>query len=213
MSKHGKRNEGDLRRREKGRPAVVADLLVGLRLPIETRQAVLEWAKGQLGQPNLSEAIRTLIDIGLLRTAEIAMEKVPSVGPSKPAQVDEGGRGGQREPEVSPQLETGNQDPKAEVERTARAVGWTPRVVETTSRHAPKSLALISALPPASPGLQQPAITRAYDNKPYQMPEDVKAFNEYWMLVERKLGRRLAYEEAVVLFNQDCPASNYFIED
>jgi hypothetical protein len=212
MSKHGKRKEGDLRRREKGRPAVVADLLVGLRLPIETRQAVLEWAKGQPGQPDLSEAIRTLIDIGLLRTAEIGTEKVPSVGPRKPAQVDEGGRGGQREPEVSPQVETGNQDPKAEVEQTSRAVGWTPRVFETTPRHAPRSLALISALPPASPR-PQPAIPHAYDNKPYQMPEDVKAFNEYWMLVEHRLGRRLAYEEAVVLFNQDCPASNYFIED
>jgi hypothetical protein len=213
MSKHGKRKEDDLRRREKGRSAVVADMLEGLRLPIETRQAVLEWAKGQLGQPNLSEAIRMLIDIGLFRTAEIATEKVPSVEPSKPVQVDEGGRVGQREPEVSPQLETGNQDPKAEVEQTSRAVGWTPRVVETTSRHAPKSLALISALPPASPRPQQPAIPRAYDNKPYQMPEDVKAFNEYWMLVERRLGRRLAYEEAVVQFNQDRPASNYFIED
>jgi hypothetical protein len=165
MSKHGKRKEGDLRRREKGRPAVVADLLVGLRLPIETRQAVLEWAKGQPGQPDLSEAIRTLIDIGLLRTAEIGTEKVPSVGPRKPAQVDEGGRGGQREPEVSPQVETGNQDPKAEVEQTSRAVGWTPRVFETTPRHAPRSLALISALPPASPR-PQPDIPHAYDKKP-----------------------------------------------
>jgi hypothetical protein len=45
------------------------------------------------------------------------------------------------------------------------------------------------------------------------MPEDVKAFNKYWMLVERMLGRHVAYEEAVVLFNQDRPASNYLIED
>jgi hypothetical protein len=210
MSKHRKPKESDVRRREKGRPAVVADLLVGLRLPIETRQAVLEWAKGHPGQPNLSEAIRRLIDIGLSRTAETATEKAPSVGPSKPAQVDEGGRGGQRE--VSPQVEIGNQDSKAEIERTARAVAWTPRVVEVTSRNAPRSLALISVLPPASPR-PHPAIPRAYDNKPYQMPEDVKAFNKYWMLVERMLGRHVAYEEAVVLFNQDRPASNYLIED
>jgi len=188
MSKHGKRKEGDLRRREKGRPAIVADMLVGLRLPIETRQAVLEWAKGQPGQPNLSEAIRTLIDIGLLRTAETtATRNVPSVEPtSRPVQADEGGRGGQREPDISPQVETGNQDSKAGVERTARAVGWKPRVVETTPRQASKSLALISTLPPASPR-PQPAIPRAYDDKPYQMPEDVRAFNEYWMLVERRL--------------------------
>jgi hypothetical protein len=37
------------------------------------------------------------------------------------------------------------------------------------------------------------------------------AFNR--SCVERRLGRRLAYEEAVVLFNQEHPASNYFIED
>jgi hypothetical protein len=190
MSKYGKRKEGDVRRREKRRPAVVADLLVGLRLPIETRQAVLEWAKGQPGQPNLSEAIRRLIDIGLLGSAETKQVELP----------------------VAPQIETGTQHPETEVERTARAVGWTPRVVETTPRHAPKSLALISALPPASPR-PQPAISRAYDNKPCQMPEDAKAFNEYWMLVERRLGRRLPYEEAVVLFNQDRPASKHFIED
>ena len=205
MSKHGKRKEGDVRKREKGRPAVVADLLVGLRLPIETRQAVLEWAKGQPSQPNLSEAIRRLIDIGLLDSAETKQVEMSAAEPGKSVQVDEG-------PEASPQIEPGTKHPKTEVERTARAVGWTPRVVGTTPRDAPKSLALISALPPASLR-PQPALPRAYDNKPYQMPEDVMAFNKYWALVERRLGRRLAYEEAVVLFNQDRPASNYFIED
>jgi hypothetical protein len=213
MSKHGKRKEGDLRRREKGRPAIVADMLVGLRLPIETRQAVLEWAKSQPDQLDLSEAIRRLIDIGLLGRAETKQVEMPAAEPSKSVQVDEGGQGDQCQPDVSPQIETDTKHPKTEVERTARAVGWKPRVVETTSRHAPKSLALISALPPASPRPQQPATTGAYDNKPYQMPEDVRAFNEYWVLVERRLGRRLAYEEAVVLFNQERPASNYFIED
>jgi hypothetical protein len=212
MSKHGKRKEGDIRKREKGRPAVVADLLVGLRLPIETRQAVLEWAKGQPGQPNLSEAIRRLIDIGLLGSAETKQVETPAAEPGKSVQVDEGRQGDQYQADASLQIETGTKHPKTEVERTAPAVGWTPRVVRTTPRDAPKSLALISALPPASPR-PQPAIPRAYDNKPYQMPEDVKAFNKYWALVERRLGRHLAYEEAVVLFNQDRPASNYFIED
>jgi len=212
MSKHGKRKESDIRRREKGRPAVVADLLVGLRLSIETRQAVLEWAKGQSGQPNLSEAIRRLIDIGLLGSAETKQVEIPAAEPSKPVQVDEGGQGDGREPDASHQVDTGTQHPKPDAERTPCVAERAPRVVESTPRQAPTSLALISALPPASPRTQ-PAITRARDSKPYQMPEDVKAFNEYWMRAERSLGRHLDYEEVVVLFNQDRPASKYSIED
>src|SRR5262249_24716454 len=131
MSKHGKRKEGDVRKREKGRPAVVADLLVGLRLPIETRQAVLEWAKGQPGQPNLSEAIRRLIDIGLSGSAETKQVEMPAAELGKSVQVDEGRHGDQHQPEASPQIETGTKHPRTEVERTARAVGWTPRVVGT----------------------------------------------------------------------------------
>src|SRR5262244_2938539 len=65
MRKHSKPKENGARKREKGGPAIAADQLVALRLPIETRQAVLAWAKDQPGQPNLSEAIRRLIDTGL----------------------------------------------------------------------------------------------------------------------------------------------------
>ncbi len=39
------------------------------------------------------------------------------------------------------------------------------------------------------------------------MPEDLKAFNEYWVQAEHGLGRQLSYEEVIVLFNQDRQAS------
>jgi len=65
MRKHSKPKENVTRKRDKGGPAIAADLLVALRLPIETRQAVLVWAREQPGQPHLPEAIRRLIDIGL----------------------------------------------------------------------------------------------------------------------------------------------------
>jgi len=45
------------------------------------------------------------------------------------------------------------------------------------------------------------------DNSPYQMSEDLKAFNEYWVQAEHGLGRQLSYEEVIVLFNQDRQAS------
>jgi hypothetical protein len=39
------------------------------------------------------------------------------------------------------------------------------------------------------------------------MPEDIKAFNEYWTRVEHRLRRQLSYEEVIVLFNQDRQTS------
>jgi hypothetical protein len=42
------------------------------------------------------------------------------------------------------------------------------------------------------------------------MPEDLKAFNEYWARAEDGLGRRLTYEEVIVLFNQDRQTSKTF---
>jgi hypothetical protein len=211
MSKQGKRKGGITPKREKGRPAV-ADLLVGLRLPIETRQAVLEWAKNQAGQPNLSDAIRKLIDIGLSGTAAKTPEKM-AAEPVNFVQPDDANSGRQREPDTSPKVETGNQRPKAEVERKT-PIRWTPKAVEAGPKtQAAKSLAAISALALRPSPKAQPVIRRTYDGKSYPMPEDVRAFNEYWMQTERRLGRRLDYEEIIVLFNQDRWNSNYFIED
>jgi hypothetical protein len=42
------------------------------------------------------------------------------------------------------------------------------------------------------------------------MPEDVKAFNEYWKRVEHGLERQLTYEEVIVLFNQERQTSKTF---
>lgn len=144
MRKHGKPKENALRKREKGGPAVAADLVVALRLPIETRQAVLAWAKGEPGQPNLSEAIRRLIDTGLGSVRTAAPGKTPQVASDKPAGAGKATGG----PEAQP---------------VAKPIG---------------------------------------DDNSYQMPEDLKAFNEYWAQAEDERGRELSYEEVIVLFNQ-----------
>jgi hypothetical protein len=49
-----------------GRPATGQDPLVALRLSPEKRREVEEWAARQPDKPSFSEAVRRLIDRGLL---------------------------------------------------------------------------------------------------------------------------------------------------
>ena len=53
------------RRKRGGRPATGHDPMVGLRISKETRAAIKKWASTQHDRPNLSEAVRRLIEIGL----------------------------------------------------------------------------------------------------------------------------------------------------
>jgi hypothetical protein len=195
MRKHGKPKENVTGKREKGGPAIAADLLVGLRLPIETRQAVLAWAKDQPGQPNLSEAIRRLIDIGL-GSVGATSGKMPQ-GASGEFDSDRNAVGADSTaltpPERPPDGTT--ERPTVKGEETAREVRWTPRIVEATPSSAPAS--------PTTTPEAQPPTKSLEDNNPYQMPEDLKAFDEYWTQAEHRLGRKLSYEEVIVLFNQD----------
>lgn len=204
MRKHGKPKENVIRKRERGGPAIAADLLVALRLPIETRQAVLVWAREQPGQPNLSEAIRRLIDAGLgsvgttpQKTPQGASDEPDSegktVGPDPTALTPTA-------PEPSPEGATERFTVKGE--QTTREVRWTPRIVKATPSSAP-------GLPATRPEAQ-PATEPVEDDNPYQMPEDVNAFNEYWKRVEYGLRRQLTYEEVIVLFNQERQISKTF---
>ncbi len=171
MRKHNKPKENVIGRREKGGPATAADLLVALRMPIETRQAVLAWAKDQPGQPNLSEAIRRLIDIGLGSVGTIP-GKTPQAASDKPD--SEGKAAGAGPTALTPMAP--EQVPErlaVKGEQTTREVRWTPRVVETTPSSAPA--------PPTTTPEAQPVTDPVEDNSPYQMPEDLKAFNEYWV--------------------------------
>ena len=194
MRKHSKPKENVARKREKGGPAIAADLLVALRLPIETRQAVLAWGKDQPGQPNLSEAIRRLIDIGLGRTPG----KIPQ-GPSGEPDNEEKAVG------AGPPTAS-EQPPKGTTEsltvKGAQATGevkWTPRIVEATPPSA--------AARPTTTLEAQSATKPLEDNHSYQMPEDFGAFNEYWTRAQKRLGRQLTYEEVIVLFNKDRQTS------
>jgi hypothetical protein len=205
MTKHGKRKENVIRKREKGGPAIAADLLVALRLPTETRQAVLAWAREQPDQPNLSEAIRWLIDIGLGSVGTTTPGKTAQGASGKPE--GQGKRTAVRLTALTPTAS--DQPPKGTTghltvkgEQTTREVRWTPRIVEATPSSAQAPLA---TTPEA-----QPAVKPVEDNDGYQMPEDLRAFNEYWTRAEDRLRRQLTYEEVIVLFNQDRRTSKRF---
>jgi len=202
MRKHGKPKENILGKREKGGPAIAADLLVAVRLPIETRQAVLAWAEEQSGQPNLSEAIRRLIDVGLGSVAPTP-GKPPQGASDKPDRKAVGVGPTALAPtalEQPPKGATERQTVKGE--QTAREVRWTPHIVEATPSSTP-------APPTTTPEAQAPT-NAVEDNNPYHMPEDLTAFNEYWTRAEHGLGRQITYEEVIVLFNQDHQASETF---
>ncbi len=62
-------------------------------------------------------------------------------------------------------------------------------------------------LPRQATQLKPNASTPAEDMKPYEMPEDINAFNEFWMKTEQGLERPLEYEEVIVLFNREREAS------
>ena len=195
MRKHSKPKENGARKREKGGPAIAADQLVALRLPIETRQAVLAWGKDQPGQPNLSEAIRRLIDIGLGSVSRTP-GKIPQ-GPS--AEPDSEGKAvGAGPPTASEQPPKGTTESLI-VRGEQCEVKWTPRIVEATPSSA--------AARPTTTLEAQPATKPLEDNHSYQMPEDFGAFNEYWTRAQKRLGRQLTYEEVIVLFNQDRQTS------
>ncbi len=57
-------------KKKTGRPATGQDPLVALRLSPEKRGEVEEWADTQPDKPSFSEAVRRLIDLGLLSGSE-----------------------------------------------------------------------------------------------------------------------------------------------
>jgi hypothetical protein len=146
-----------------------------------------QWAAAQPHNPSRSEAILRLVQQALACTAD----KQPSS-----RFVDALAR---------VLLPEGNTESiGVEVGQTSREVRWKPRLVGSTHLPPPSvqvSRAAMSAPAAATPEAQ-PVAKPAEGNRPYAMPENIRAFNEYWRRAERVLGRHLEYEEAVVSYNR-----------
>ena len=62
-----KRTIAAKQKRGRGRPATGRDPMIGVRVSPELRKAVERWAGSLADKPNLSQAIRRLIEDGLRR--------------------------------------------------------------------------------------------------------------------------------------------------
>jgi hypothetical protein len=57
--------ENVIRKRRPGRPATGQDPVTALRLSVEMKSKVSDWAKRQPDQPSRSEALRRLVEMAL----------------------------------------------------------------------------------------------------------------------------------------------------
>jgi hypothetical protein len=102
-------------------------------------------------------------------------------------------------PEQSPEG-----DITIEVRQATREVRWRPRIVDARPQQVPQAHvpAVINAPTAAVPAKAQPVARPVEDDKPYDMPEDIKAFNEFWVRAEHSLKRPLEYKEVIVQYNR-----------
>src|SRR5262249_29837729 len=155
------------------------------------------WAAAQPDIPKRAEAILRLVQEALADTTDKHLQTLPSsltnapnvegANPAAPTPTV---------PEPPIQGET-THGLGVKVEQINREVGWTPRVIEAGPLPAPKVQA--SPAVASAPALvvatreARPATKPIEDNRPYEMPEDIEAFNEFWKQAEQRLRRRLKY--------------------
>jgi hypothetical protein len=184
------------------RPKVGKGIQIGVRCPLVVLDEIDRWAAAQPDKPKRAEAILRLVQEALADTTDKQLQTLPG-SPTNAPNVEGASPAAPTPtaPEPPPQGET-TQDLRVE----AREVGWTPRVIEAGPLPAPKvqaSPAVTSALTlVVATRKARPATKPIEDHRPYEMPEDIEAFNEFWKQAEQRLRRPLKYEEAVVSYNQ-----------
>jgi len=188
------------------RPKAGKGVQIGVRCPLAVLDEIDRWAAAQPDKPKRAEAILRLVQEALADTTDKQLQTLP--GSPADAPNVEGASPASPTPtalEPPPQGET-TQDLAVEVEQITRDVGWTPRVIEATPLPAPEVQAspAVASAPARAVATRRPrpATKPIEDNRPYEMPEDIEAFNEFWKQAEQRLRRQLKYEDAVVSYNQ-----------
>jgi len=185
-----------------GRPKTAKGIQIGVRCPLAMLDQIDRWAAAQPDKPKRAEAILRLVQEALADTTDKQL-KMPLRNLTDAPNAEGPSLTTPAAPQPPPQSET-TQHLKVEVEQTAREVRWTPRVIEAAPPPAPtaQSSPAILRAPVVATRKARPATKPIEDNKPYEMPEDINAFNEFWKRAEQRLRRRLKYEEVVVSYNQ-----------
>jgi hypothetical protein len=189
------------------RPKTGKGIQIGVRCPLAVLDEIDRWAAAQPDKPKRAEAILRLVQEALAGTADKqpatlsnSTADAPNAEVPSPPTVQT-----PMAPEPPPQSET-TQHLGVEVEQTTREVRWTPRVIEAGPLPAPTGQALSAVTSLRALGVAtrkaRPPTKPIEDSKPYEMPEDIEAFDEFWKRAEQRLRRRLNYEEAVVSYNR-----------
>jgi hypothetical protein len=172
-----------------GPPAGTArGIRVGMLWPPAVLDEIEQWAAAQPDKPNRSEAILRLVQQALAGAACQQSENSPTglTDVLKAAGASRATAARPVAPLPPPKRDSGRAD--VDVGQTTHEVRWKPRVVE-----ASRIPQLAEAQTLAKPGK---------DGKFYEMPEDIRAFNEYWNLAELILRRHLQYEEVLLAYNR-----------
>ncbi len=156
--------------------------------PAAVLDEIDKWAAAQPEKPTRGDAILRLVQRGLAATDK--QSEIPPHCLSNALKAAKAAQTASAPITAVPPPKRDDECPK-EASQTIREVKWKPRLVEYTRLPVPK--AGVSAQPKTKP---------LDDNKPYEMPEDITVFNEYWKLAELMVGRHLEYEEVVVAYNR-----------
>jgi hypothetical protein len=191
--------------KSRGRPRTGQGIQIGMRWPLELLAEIDTWAAAQPDEPSRSEAILRLVRGALAASADKQPE-TPASGLTDTPKAEGAGSPTAATPTLPQQPHQGDTERiNVDGERPRREVKWTLRVVEATPEQAPD--AQVSPVAISAPATEVPATAQSFttpveDDKPYHMPEDIKAFDEYWKRAEHMLGRHLEYEEVVVSYNR-----------
>jgi hypothetical protein len=146
-----------------------------------------QWAAAQPDKPNRSEAILRLVQQALAG-ATCQQSKTPPTNLTDVLKAASASATAARPLAALPPPSRDSGRADVDVCQTSLEVRWKPRLVEARR---------IAEVPKAQ-SLAKPV----GEGKSYEMPEDVRAFSEYWKLAELMLRRHLQYEEVLLAYNR-----------
>jgi hypothetical protein len=164
----------------------VQGIQVRMLWPIAVLDEIEQWAAAQPDKPNRSEAILRLVQQALAATCQ--RSETPPASLTDVLKAASASTGAARPLAALPPPKRDSGPAGVDVDQTTPEVRWKPRLVEARR---------VAEVPQA-----QSLANPVEKSKFYEMPEDVKAFNEYWKLAELMSRRPLQYEEVLFAYNR-----------
>jgi hypothetical protein len=164
----------------------VQGIQVRMLWPIAVLDEIEQWAAAQPDKPNRSEAILRLVQQALAATCQ--RSETPPASLTEVLKAASASAGAARPLAALPPPKRDSGPAAVDVDQTTPEVRWKPRLVEARR---------VAEVPQA-----QSLANPVEKGKFYEMPEDVKAFNEYWKLAELMSRRPLQYEEVLFAYNR-----------